>query len=114
MDFSYTAEEEAFRSELRAWLEANVPTDPLPATLDEEAAYLSTSDEALKLGGTWFGRKILRFGDFGKCTPDEILASVPEELHSCFTFIVENENLHNEWVQGDSLIEIILRIEIAA
>lgn len=41
MNFSYTPAEEDFRAELRAWLEANVPTDPLPATLDAEAAFLS-------------------------------------------------------------------------
>ena len=41
MDFSYTAEEQAFRAELRAWLEANVPRQPLPGTLEAEAAYLT-------------------------------------------------------------------------
>jgi alkylation response protein AidB-like acyl-CoA dehydrogenase len=41
MDFSYTPDEQAFRAELRAWLEANVPREPLPATLEAEAAYLT-------------------------------------------------------------------------
>jgi len=41
MDFSYTQEERAFRVELRAWLEANVPRQPLPATLEAEATYLT-------------------------------------------------------------------------
>lgn len=31
MDLSYSAAEEAFRAEARAWLEANVPADPLPS-----------------------------------------------------------------------------------
>ncbi len=31
MDLRYTAEQEAFRKEARAWLEANVPKDPLPS-----------------------------------------------------------------------------------
>ena len=41
MDFSYSAEEQAFRAELRAWLDANVPRGPLPETLEEEAAFLT-------------------------------------------------------------------------
>jgi alkylation response protein AidB-like acyl-CoA dehydrogenase len=31
MDLAYTAEQEAFRKEVRAWLEANVPSEPLPS-----------------------------------------------------------------------------------
>jgi alkylation response protein AidB-like acyl-CoA dehydrogenase len=31
MDLTYTAEQEAFRKEARAWLEANVPKEPLPS-----------------------------------------------------------------------------------
>jgi alkylation response protein AidB-like acyl-CoA dehydrogenase len=31
MDLAYTAEQEAFRKEVRAWLEANVPAEPLPS-----------------------------------------------------------------------------------
>jgi alkylation response protein AidB-like acyl-CoA dehydrogenase len=31
MDLSYTAEEEAFRTQARQWLRANVPADPLPS-----------------------------------------------------------------------------------
>ncbi|KAA0235432.1 MAG: putative acyl-CoA dehydrogenase FadE17 [Acidimicrobiales bacterium] len=31
MDLSFTAEEEAFRDEVRAWLAANVPREPLPS-----------------------------------------------------------------------------------
>jgi len=38
---SYTAQEQAFRAELRAWLDANVPRQPLPPALEEEAAFLT-------------------------------------------------------------------------
>src|SRR5438128_10198888 len=31
MDLTYTPQEEAFRAEARAWLEANVPKPPLPS-----------------------------------------------------------------------------------
>jgi alkylation response protein AidB-like acyl-CoA dehydrogenase len=31
MELAYTAEQEAFRKEVRAWLEANVPAEPLPS-----------------------------------------------------------------------------------
>ena len=41
MNFSYTAQEEAFRAELRDWLQRNVPTEPPPATLEAEAEYLT-------------------------------------------------------------------------
>jgi alkylation response protein AidB-like acyl-CoA dehydrogenase len=41
MDLSYTSQEQAFRAELRAWLEENVPRQPLPPTLEEEAVFLS-------------------------------------------------------------------------
>ena len=41
MDFSYTPAEQAFRAELRAWLAANLPREPLPETLEAEAAYLT-------------------------------------------------------------------------
>ena len=42
MDFSYTDEEQSFRAELRAWLQANVPRGPLPAALEDEAAFLTS------------------------------------------------------------------------
>jgi alkylation response protein AidB-like acyl-CoA dehydrogenase len=41
MDFSYTPAEQAFRAELRAWLAANLPREPLPEALEAEAAYLT-------------------------------------------------------------------------
>src|SRR5688572_30833481 len=31
MDLTFTPEQEAFRADARAWLEANVPADPLPS-----------------------------------------------------------------------------------
>jgi len=31
MDLTFTAEEQAFRAEARAWLEAHVPAEPLPS-----------------------------------------------------------------------------------
>ncbi len=42
MDLTFTEAEEAFRAEARAWLEANVPTEPLPSsdTADGFAAHL--------------------------------------------------------------------------
>jgi alkylation response protein AidB-like acyl-CoA dehydrogenase len=51
MDFSYTAEEQAFRAELRHWLAANVPGDATPLTLDEEAAHLTAWQRRLYDGG---------------------------------------------------------------
>ena len=41
MDFSYSDHEQAFRAELRDWLTANAPREALPATLEEEAAFLT-------------------------------------------------------------------------
>jgi alkylation response protein AidB-like acyl-CoA dehydrogenase len=38
MDLRYTAEEEAFRHEARAWLEVNVPREPL-ASMDTPAGF---------------------------------------------------------------------------
>jgi len=51
MNFSYTPEEQAFRAELRAWLAANVPRQPLPDTLEAEAAYLTAWQRRLYDGG---------------------------------------------------------------
>jgi len=51
MDFSYTPEQEAFRAELRAWLQINVPRERLPATLEGEAAFLSAWQRRLYEAG---------------------------------------------------------------
>jgi alkylation response protein AidB-like acyl-CoA dehydrogenase len=51
MDFSYTPEEQAFRAALRTWLAANVPREPLPDTLDAEAAYLTAWQRRVYDGG---------------------------------------------------------------
>ncbi|MDX2165468.1 MAG: acyl-CoA dehydrogenase family protein, partial [Deltaproteobacteria bacterium] len=51
MDFSYTEAEQRFRAELRAWLAANVPRQPLPDTLDEEARYLTDWQKKLHAAG---------------------------------------------------------------
>jgi alkylation response protein AidB-like acyl-CoA dehydrogenase len=51
MDFSYTPAEEQFRAELRAWLQAHVPREALPATLEEEAAFLTAWQRTLFDGG---------------------------------------------------------------
>ncbi len=51
MDFSYTEPEEAFRAELRTWLAAHVPHQPLPPTLDEEAAFLTRWQRTLSDAG---------------------------------------------------------------
>jgi alkylation response protein AidB-like acyl-CoA dehydrogenase len=55
MDLSFSAAEEAFRAELRAWLAANVPAaGPEPATLAEEVAALRAWQRRLHEGG-WVG-----------------------------------------------------------
>jgi alkylation response protein AidB-like acyl-CoA dehydrogenase len=41
MDLYDTSQEQDIRAELRAWREDNVPRQPLPPTLDEEAAFLT-------------------------------------------------------------------------
>ena len=51
MNFSYTAEETAFRLELRSWLNANVPPQPLPTSLDDEADYLTAWQSKLSAAG---------------------------------------------------------------
>lgn len=55
MDLSFSPAEEAFRSELRAWLTANVPTEiPEPETLAEEVAFLVEWQSRLA-AGRWVG-----------------------------------------------------------
>jgi alkylation response protein AidB-like acyl-CoA dehydrogenase len=55
MDLAFSPTEEAFRSELRAWLDANTPHEEFePATLAEEVAYLVDWQRRLHAGG-WVG-----------------------------------------------------------
>jgi len=53
MDLTYTPEQEAFRKEARAWLEANVPAEPLPS-LDTAEGFQAHREWELKLNaGGW-------------------------------------------------------------
>jgi alkylation response protein AidB-like acyl-CoA dehydrogenase len=59
MDLSFSAVEEAFRAEVRAWLEANMPAgwlegDIEPASLADEVAFLIEWQKRLHRGG-WVG-----------------------------------------------------------
>ncbi|HEV7730997.1 MAG TPA: acyl-CoA dehydrogenase family protein [Candidatus Binatia bacterium] len=57
MDLTFSAAEEAFRAELRTWLDANLPPaagDDAEPTLAEEVAYLRTWQRTLADGG-WVG-----------------------------------------------------------
>src|SRR5262245_63451172 len=55
MDLSFSAAEEAFRTELRAWLGANLPRPaPEPETLADEVAYLIDWQRRLA-AGRWVG-----------------------------------------------------------
>lgn len=51
MDFSYSASEDEFRREIRAWLAANVPRQPPPTNLDDEADFLTTWQRQLHEAG---------------------------------------------------------------
>lgn len=54
MDLSYTGAEEAFRAELRAFLEANVPREDAPEDLDAEFDWLRDFQRRMHRGG-WVG-----------------------------------------------------------
>ena len=53
MDLRYTAEQDAFRAEARAWLEANVPDTPLPSFDTEEGFALHREWERKLSEGRW-------------------------------------------------------------
>ena len=53
MDLSYTAEEEAFRARVRAWVEANVPAQGSLKTLDGMRAWQGKLHAAGFLGAAW-------------------------------------------------------------
>ena len=54
MDLRYTPEQDAFRAEARAWLEANVPAEPLPS-FDTEAGFAA----APRVGAQAVGRTVV-------------------------------------------------------
>ena len=53
MDLTETADEQAFRAEARAWLEANVPSAPLPSFDTAEGFELHRQWEAKLYEGRW-------------------------------------------------------------
>ena len=53
MDLRYTPEQDAFRAEARAWLEANVPAEPLPSFDTEEGFALHREWERTLSEGRW-------------------------------------------------------------
>jgi len=53
MDLTETADEQAFRAEARAWLQANVPTEPLPSFDTEDGFARHREWEALLASGRW-------------------------------------------------------------
>jgi alkylation response protein AidB-like acyl-CoA dehydrogenase len=53
MDLAFTAEEETFRAEARAWLHAHVPPDPLPSLETEEGFAAHRAWEALLAADRW-------------------------------------------------------------
>lgn len=54
MDMHFDAEAEAFRKELRTWLDANVPSDPMPDDPDEAFQYRRTWQKKMYDAG-WAG-----------------------------------------------------------
>ena len=53
MDLSFTPEEEAFREEARAWLEANVPASPLASMDTPDSFEQHRAWEATLSSGGW-------------------------------------------------------------
>ncbi|MFF0753673.1 acyl-CoA dehydrogenase family protein [Streptomyces sp. NPDC004267] len=53
MDLSYSAEEDAFRAEARAWLRAHVPAEPLPSLETAEGFAAHRAWEAELAAGRW-------------------------------------------------------------
>lgn len=58
MDLTYTPEQQAFRAEVRAWLEANVPSEPLE--------HFDASREGFEAHRQW--ERTLKSGDWGMVT----------------------------------------------
>ena len=53
MDLTYTPEQDAFRKEARAWLEANVPSEPLPSLDTAEGFQAHREWEHVLNAGGW-------------------------------------------------------------
>ncbi|BBH45451.1 acyl-CoA dehydrogenase family protein [Pseudomonas sp. KU43P] len=53
MDLTYTKAQQAFRAQVRAWLEANVPSEPLPSFDTEEGFAAHRAWEATLNEGRW-------------------------------------------------------------
>ena len=53
MDLTYTPAQQAFRAEVRAWLQANVPSQPLPSFDTEEGFAAHRAWEARLNEGRW-------------------------------------------------------------
>ena len=58
MDLTYTPEQQAFRAEVRAWLEAHVPAEPLE--------HYDATREGFEAHRQWEG--VLKQGDWGMVT----------------------------------------------
>src|SRR3989441_1723693 len=70
---TYTPAEEAFRAELRAWLEANLPRAPVPEDEDERRRFQRAWQRALAAGG-WVGIQWPRaHGGRGASPPEQII-----------------------------------------
>ena len=69
----------------------------------------SVNDGMLKHGGRWYGR-LVGFGDLGRCTPEEVYATIPAGYHNRVTVIMDNEAGHSDHVTGDRLVAILRRI----
>lgn len=53
MDLAYTEQQKAFRAEVRTWLEANVPKEPLQSFDTAEGFQQHRDWEAKLNGGRW-------------------------------------------------------------
>src|SRR2546427_7358093 len=65
---TYTPAEEAFRAELRAWLEANLPRAPAPEDEDDRRRFQRAWQRALAAGG-WVGIQWPRAHGGGRAGP---------------------------------------------
>ncbi len=76
--FAYSGEEEAFRSELSAWLGAHLPSEPVPAAEEERHRFQRTWQRSLAVG-RWVGIHWPReYGGRGATLKEQIIYT--EEL----------------------------------